>query len=67
MEETAKILNCSVGLIYKWVAAGKVPVVRLGDGRRKGIRVRVWWVEEYARTGVMPKYREAREVGRHRR
>lgn len=58
--EACAALRIGLSTLYGWIDGGKLPrdaVVRVGDGRRRGVRIKAWWVESYQRNGEMPKVR----------
>lgn|GEM_PF-5398584 len=65
--EACARLRIGVSTLYRWVDEDKLPrdaVIRIGNGRRRGVRIKTWWLEAYLRNGEMPK---VREIGGRRR
>ena len=60
--EAAARLHVAPITIYRWVEADMIPgVLRIGNGKRRGIRLPAEWLTEYLRTGRMPV---VRRIGR---
>ena len=64
--EACESLTIGLSTLYDWISKGKLPrdaVLRVGNGKRQGVRVKAWWVEAYLREGRMPR---VRQIGRRR-
>ena len=64
--EACARLRIGDSTLYRWIEQGQLPrdaVVRIGNGRRRGVRIKTWWLESYLQSGQMPK---VREIGRRR-
>lgn len=59
--EACDRLRIGISTLYRWVDQGKLPrdaVLRVGNGKRRGVRIKAWWLESYLRTGEMPRVRD---------
>ena len=46
-EEVMKILKISRATLNRWVKAGKIPALKLGEGRKGAVRFRLRDIEEF--------------------
>lgn len=65
--EVCQALRLGATTVYRWIEEGEIPreaVVRLGHGKRRGVRIRAWWLQSTLTTGQNPR---ARRIGGGRR